>query len=96
VAEETLPLGLADLAGPPRAPVTIPFPPGTGILFYTDGASEARNKAGEFFPLAGCDAVCDPTEPATLVDRLAAELIRYAGHAPDDDVVLLLAFRDTA
>ena len=94
VAEEALPLGLGHLAGPPRIPVTIPFPPGTGILFYTDGASETRNKAGEFFPLAECDAVHDPSEPATLVDRLADEVIEYAGHAPDDDVALLLAYRD--
>jgi serine phosphatase RsbU (regulator of sigma subunit) len=94
--EETLPLGLGHLGGPPRIPVTIPFPPGTGILFYTDGASETRNKAGEFFPLADCDAVHDPAEPGTLVDRLADEVIRHAGHAPDDDVALLLAYRNAA
>jgi serine phosphatase RsbU (regulator of sigma subunit) len=41
-AEGSLPLGLGDLADVPRIPVTIPFEPGSEILFYTDGASEAR------------------------------------------------------
>jgi serine phosphatase RsbU (regulator of sigma subunit) len=91
--EETLPLGLGRLACQLRVPVTIPFSAGTGILFYTDGASETRNKAGEFFPLADCESVRIPADPATLVDRLADEVTRYAGHAPDDDVALLLAYR---
>ena len=32
----------------------------------------------------------------TLVDRLGRELTRYVGHAPDDDVALLLVYRDVA
>jgi serine phosphatase RsbU (regulator of sigma subunit) len=95
-AEGSLPLGLGDLADVPRIPITIPFEPGNEILFYTDGASEARNKAGEFFPLADCAAVRSPASPATLVDRLSDEMARHVGHAPDDDVALLLAYRDAA
>jgi serine phosphatase RsbU (regulator of sigma subunit) len=91
-----LPLGLGDLAATPRVPVTIPFLPGDGVLFYTDGASEARNKAGEFFPLADCGAVTAPRDPGTLVDRLSEEVVRHVGHAPDDDIALLLAYRDAA
>jgi serine phosphatase RsbU (regulator of sigma subunit) len=94
--EASLPLGLGDLADVPRIPVSIPFEPGSEILFYTDGASEARNKAGAFFPLADCAAVRSPASPATLVDRLSDEITRYAGHAPDDDVALLLAYRAAA
>ena len=93
--EAGLPLGLAELADTPRLPVSIPFEPGTEILFYTDGASEARNKAGEFFPLARCASVRSAS-PATRVDRLGDEIARHVGHAPDDDVALLLAYRDTA
>jgi serine phosphatase RsbU (regulator of sigma subunit) len=89
-----LPLGLGHLADVPRIPVIIPFEPGSEILFYTDGASEARNKAGDFFPLADCAAVRSPASPATLVDRLSDEVTRYVGHAPEDDVALLLAYRD--
>jgi serine phosphatase RsbU (regulator of sigma subunit) len=95
-AEGSLPLGLGDLADVPRIPITIPFQPGGEILFYTDGASEARNKAGEFFPLADCAAVRYPGSPATLADRLSDEITRYVGHAPDDDVALLLAYRSAA
>jgi serine phosphatase RsbU (regulator of sigma subunit) len=92
--EGSLPLGLSHLADLRRIPVTIPFEPGDALLFYTDGASEARNRAGDFFPLAGCAAMRAPPDPATLADRLGDELIRYVGRAPDDDVALLVAYRD--
>jgi serine phosphatase RsbU (regulator of sigma subunit) len=93
-AGEALPLGLGHLTGQARMPAIIPFPPGTGILFYTDGASETRSKSGEFFPLAQCDAVRAPSDPAELVTRLADEITRHAGHPPDDDIALLLAYRN--
>jgi serine phosphatase RsbU (regulator of sigma subunit) len=95
--EGSLPLGLGQLTGAPRVPLTIPFGPGDQVLFYTDGASEARNKAGEFFPLAECDSLSGAAVPAALadprrlVDRLSDEVVRHVGHAPDDDVALLLA-----
>jgi serine phosphatase RsbU (regulator of sigma subunit) len=98
--EGSLPLGLGDLGGAPRIPVTVPFPPGESVLFYTDGASEARNKAGEFFPLEQCEALCPaaglatPAEPAALVNRLSAEVVRHIGHEPDDDVALLMVCRE--
>jgi serine phosphatase RsbU (regulator of sigma subunit) len=100
--EGSLPLGLADLGGAPRIPVTVPFEPGESILFYTDGASEARNKAGEFFPLDRCESLQPAggqdaeTEPATLVDRLSDEVVRHIGHEPDDDVALLMISREAA
>jgi serine phosphatase RsbU (regulator of sigma subunit) len=92
--EGSLPLGLGHLADVPRIPVTIAFEPGDALLFYTDGTAEARNKAGAFFPLADCAAVRAPPDPATLPGRLSDEVIRYAGHAPDDDVALLVIYRD--
>ena len=94
--EGSLPLGLRHLAAVPRLPVTIAFEPGDALLFYTDGASEARNKAGRFFPLADNPAVRAPPDPATLADRLGDEVIRHAGHPPDDDVALLVIYRDGA
>src|SRR5215472_15253335 len=50
--QESLPLGLGHLTGEPRSTLTIAFEPGDQVLFYTDGIAEARNRAGEFFPLA--------------------------------------------
>jgi len=94
--EGSLPLGLGHLADTPRMPVTISFESGDALLFYTDGASEARNKAGAFFPLADSAAVRAAPEPATLPDRLGDEVVRYAGHALDDDMALLVIYRDDA
>jgi len=72
----SLPLGLGQLAEVPHVPVMVPLEPGDGVLFYTDGVSEARNKAGEFFPLAASAAVRLPADPATLVGQLGDEVIR--------------------
>jgi serine phosphatase RsbU (regulator of sigma subunit) len=94
--EGSLPLGLGQLADVPRIPVTIAFEPGDALLFYTDGASEARNKAGVFFPLADSAAVRAAPDPATLPGRLGDEVIRHVGHAPDDDMALLVIYRDGA
>jgi serine phosphatase RsbU (regulator of sigma subunit) len=94
--EGSLPLGLGQLANAPRIPVTISFEPGDAVLFYTDGASEARDKVGAFFPIADSAAVRAAPDPATLADRLVDEVIRYVGHAPDDDMALLVIYRDGA
>jgi serine phosphatase RsbU (regulator of sigma subunit) len=94
--EGSLPLGFGHLANTPRIPVTISFKPGDALLFYTDGASEARNRAGAFFPLTDSAAVRAAPDPATLADRLGDELVRYVGHAPDDDMALLVIYRDGA
>jgi serine phosphatase RsbU (regulator of sigma subunit) len=89
-----LPLGLGHLSAAPRMSVTLAFEPGNEVLFYTDGASEARNKAGSFFPLTGCSSVQDGHDPDTLVDRLSDEITKYVGHAPEDDIALLLVYKD--
>jgi serine phosphatase RsbU (regulator of sigma subunit) len=91
-----LPLGLGQLTGAPRIPLTVPFEPGDRILFYTDGATEARNKAGKFFSLSESTSLCGcavTDDPSVVVERLSDELCRYVGHEPDDDVALLLALR---
>jgi serine phosphatase RsbU (regulator of sigma subunit) len=92
--EGSLPLGLGHLRPEPRIPVTIPLNGYEAVLFYTDGATDARNAAGTFFPLATCTSVLSGGRYETLVDRLSRELTRYVGHAPDDDIALLLAYRD--
>jgi serine phosphatase RsbU (regulator of sigma subunit) len=94
LGEGSLPLGLAHLTPEPRIPVTIALAGYDAVLFYTDGATEARDTAGAFFPLDRCAAVRSRGCYDTLVDRLGRELTRYIGHAPDDDVALLLVYRD--
>jgi serine phosphatase RsbU (regulator of sigma subunit) len=94
--EGSLPLGLGHLSSEPRIPVTIPLDGYDAVLFYTDGATDARNTSGAFFPLDRCTSVRSPGCYETLVDRLGRELTRYVGHAPDDDIALLLVYRDVA
>jgi hypothetical protein len=43
-----------------RIPVTIARDEYDAVLFYTDGATEARNSAGVFLPLASCASVSNP------------------------------------
>ncbi len=95
-AQAGLPLGLSTLGGGQRCPVSICLAPGDQVLFYTDGLSEARNRSGEFFPLLGSAAFRAPHSPDTLLDRLSNEMREFTGHAPTDDVALLLVHRDLA
>lgn len=92
--QESLPLGLGHLTGEPRGIVTVPFGAADQVLFYTDGIAEARNRCGEFFPLAESAALRSPLSPDARLDRLREEMTRHVGHAPDDDVALLLVSRD--
>jgi serine phosphatase RsbU (regulator of sigma subunit) len=85
-----LPLGLASLAPSTRTPMKIPFDPGDQMLFYTDGVSEARNKAGAFYPLSRCGALLDGREPQTALYRLQDDVTQYVGHALEDDAAMLL------
>ncbi|MGE5291002.1 MAG: PP2C family protein-serine/threonine phosphatase [Micromonosporaceae bacterium] len=88
-----LPLGLAELAGTRRDPVTLPFGPSDQILFYTDGVSEARDRSGGFYPLERCPVLLDGQDPGTALDRLHDDVIRHVGHALLDDAAMLLIRR---
>ena len=87
------PLGLLDLAeGWCRASM-IPVGDGDQLLLYTDGVSEARDTAGQFFPLAQVTAdTVGGTGPdrAPLLDVLVARLDEHVGDRACDDILLLL------
>jgi len=87
------PLGLGLPRLTERIPYTVPLRPGEPVLLYTDGLSEARNRAGEFFPLTDCTSLQTPTDPSVLLNRLTAEVASYVHHQPDDDMALLLIER---
>ena len=89
-ADGNLPLGLAHLADEHRCQTTVPFGPGDQILFYTDGVSEARDKAGTFFPLTLNRSGPDDLDPESVLDRLSSDVVRYVGHALGDDAAMLL------
>jgi serine phosphatase RsbU (regulator of sigma subunit) len=88
-----LPLCLSGLGGEPRETTTVELGAGQSMLFYTDGVSEARDKSGEFFPLAErCEAL-DLRDPEAALDCLRASVLTHAGHPLADDAALLLVTR---
>ena len=89
-----LPLGLAHLAAVPRDVTTVPFGPADEMLFYTDGVSEARDQAGEFYPLAQRAATGSDADPDRALDRLQRDVLHHVGHALDDDAAMLLLCRE--
>lgn len=88
------PLGLLDLADGWCTKTTIAFGAGDGLLLYTDGVSEARDTAGQYFPLAerATDALAHETDERRL-DALVESLRTHLGDGPADDILLLLATR---
>ena len=92
-ARENLPLGLGHLTGEPRSTITTCLEPGDKVLFYTDGLTEARNKAGEFFPLADSPSLRSLQHSDMLLDGLCDEVNQYVGRVAHDDVALLLVCR---
>ena len=95
-ATPSLPLGLASLGGVPREVVTVPFAPDDQMLFYTDGVSEARNRAGEFYPLPDRAVYAEATDPDSALNRLQEDVLTHVGHALDDDAAMLLLRRQAA
>jgi serine phosphatase RsbU (regulator of sigma subunit) len=92
-ADGNPPLGVGLSGVTERHSFTVPLRVGEPVLFYTDGLSEAPNRGGEFFPLTESASVRVPADPPSLLGRLSAEVSRYAGHRPHDDMALLLVER---
>ncbi|MGW3010007.1 PP2C family protein-serine/threonine phosphatase [Streptomyces sp. NPDC001219] len=75
--------------------------PGEGLFLHTDGAADARDAAGAFFPLTqelrssveAAVAPCGPS-PAGVVGRVRTALLRHAGGRLTDDVALLMLSND--
>jgi serine phosphatase RsbU (regulator of sigma subunit) len=85
--EPTVPLGL----GSDPVLSQHAWPTGARMLFFTDGLVEARDRAGEFFPLDDfADELGDGTVEDAL-DALVAHLLAYAGQEMNDDMALVLA-----
>lgn len=92
--EPAPPMGLACFAGPGSSgPVAsrVVLAPGERMLFYTDGLSEARDGAGEFYPVL--DRARGPLARPGADDALAhlrADVDRHTGGGGNDDSALLL------
>lgn len=93
---ETLPpLGVIPLPPDPRAHPCGELRPGETLFLHTDGAEDARDAAGAFFPLHGVLAAAGaPPTPARLVAGVHAALLRHTGGRLADDVALLVLRND--
>ncbi|MFE7034648.1 PP2C family protein-serine/threonine phosphatase [Streptomyces sp. NPDC057621] len=87
------PLGAFPL--PAELPVTRcgPLLPGEALFLYTDGAEDARDGAGRFFPLPAALAEATrthPTSPREVLGAVFTQLLTHADGFPTDDVALLV------
>jgi serine phosphatase RsbU (regulator of sigma subunit) len=86
------PLGLGLGSPADAASVTVPWTSGDRLLLYTDGLSEARDRAGQFLDLTSLtDCLHDGVDVEAALDDV---LDHVAGHVPrghlEDDLALLL------
>ncbi|MEW2305208.1 PP2C family protein-serine/threonine phosphatase, partial [Streptomyces sp. NPDC006655] len=85
-----LPLGMGELSegsGPPPTR-TIPLAPEETLLITTDGVTEARNGAGEFYDLTAEVRRAATTDPARLVAQVRDGVLRHSrGHLSDDTTI---------
>ncbi|MFB6570874.1 PP2C family protein-serine/threonine phosphatase [Streptomyces noursei] len=88
-----LPLGLGDVAGwPDRADETF-FPAGALLLLFTDGVTEARDRAGRFYDPGARLRGSQFSGPGDLLDVVVEDVARHTGGGPADDMALLAVQR---
>ena len=82
-----LPLGL----GGGFASATVPWQPGDRLLLYTDGLSEARDRAGRFLPLLDLAPTLASGTPDQALDGLLEAVRRHVPHSElGDDLAVVL------
>ncbi|MFC8271870.1 PP2C family protein-serine/threonine phosphatase [Streptomyces sp. NPDC057271] len=81
-------LGLHGAVGPETLRTV--FRPGDQLLLYTDGVTEARDGAGEFYPLASRLHLLKADSPELALDALHGDIVAHAGGPLGDDAAMLL------
>ncbi|MFD5542651.1 PP2C family protein-serine/threonine phosphatase [Streptomyces sp. NPDC127079] len=84
------PLGLRALVDEPPCLEILPFSEGDQLLLYTDGVTEARDRARAFYPLAEGVARHVSDEPERVLTAVHDELLAHVGGRLHDDAALLL------
>lgn len=91
------PLGLFEPARTPTPVTCGRIPAGEGMLLYTDGMPDARDRAGRFFPLTDILAAASGPRPLSgraLAEHLRTAVQRHSAGRLTDDVALLVLLRD--
>ncbi|GGS02546.1 membrane protein [Streptomyces aureoverticillatus] len=71
--------------------------PGDALALHTDGMEDARNAAGQFFPLQSVlseAARTRPVSPQAVIHAVYGELLRHIGRLTSDDAALLVLRND--
>ncbi len=96
VANDGCWIGLVPDSGPHVRDFFVPLGPGDLALFFTDGATEARNERGEMYGEERLAAVLARVAGLPLEEALAAifaDVAAFRAGESDDDVTLLLVRR---
>ncbi|MFF8841852.1 PP2C family protein-serine/threonine phosphatase [Streptomyces sp. NPDC015127] len=89
-----LPLGLGIHAAEGPEPYRADFAPGDQLLLYTDGVSEARDRANRFYPLDERAGLLEDPDPESALQALREDLVQHAeGPLHDDAAMLLLRYQ---
>jgi serine phosphatase RsbU (regulator of sigma subunit) len=100
VGEPLPPVGLFDPTRTPAPAATGQVLPGEGLLLYTDGMQDARDRRGTFFPLSDALAAASGVRPGrplcgrAVAAGLRAAVLDHAGGHPTDDMALLILVHD--
>lgn len=96
--DSDLPLGLGELAVGPPTVKRVPFGIGDLLVLVTDGVTESRDAAGEFYPLSDRLRVMaiDGLGPECLRDALIADVAKYRRKGPVDDAAIMVIQREAA
>jgi sigma-B regulation protein RsbU (phosphoserine phosphatase) len=92
-----LPVGI--LAQSKYMTQTRPFPPGSTVVLYSDGITEAENEAGEEFENDRLEVIlraAGDAGPDEVRDRIAAAVDAFVGEAPQKDDQTLVVARSLA
>ena len=94
-----LPLGLGELTSEPPPVLRVPLAPGETLLLVTDGVTEARDAAGDFFPLRDALVRALARDPRTADPRLLVRFVRdgtldhCGGRLADDTTIFAVRRR---